>query len=318
MRSTVPAVVLLLAVSVARSDADVALLLAEPYGRAGGFNPTGHVGVYLSRVCAETPTRVRRCRDGETGVVISRYNKVAGLDWVAIPLIPYLYGVDRAADVPTVVTPEYVEAIRDAYRRAHLYDLLPDAAGGGTALGKWRQLVGAGYDRRIIAFSISTSLEQDDRLIAVLNERDNRSRFHLLFRNCADFAGDVINLYYAGAISRSFLADMGLTTPKQIVKSLVQFGARRPDLQLTVYLIPQIPGNRPESGPVRGVLELLLKTKKYAVPLMVVQPWVPVGLGAGYLVRGRFDPQRHVTLTLEPEDIEQRALLATGEARAVH
>ena len=77
------------------AHASVALLMEEPYGHFGAMNPTGHSAVYLNHVCAASPTELRACRPGESGVVISRYHKIDGLDWVAIPLIPYLYAVDE-------------------------------------------------------------------------------------------------------------------------------------------------------------------------------------------------------------------------------
>ncbi len=70
------------------------LLLEEPYGKLGFFTATGHAAVYLSGVCAETPLVLRVCAPGEQGIVISRYDGVGGYDWVAIPLIPYLYAVE--------------------------------------------------------------------------------------------------------------------------------------------------------------------------------------------------------------------------------
>src|SRR5476649_1765996 len=91
-----------------RAHAGVALLMEEPYGEFGAFNPTGHAAVYLNHVCAETPTQLRMCRPGEFGVVISRYHKVHGYDWVAVPLIPYMYAVDSADEVPQNVTKEQV------------------------------------------------------------------------------------------------------------------------------------------------------------------------------------------------------------------
>ena len=290
--------------------ADVALLLAQPYGRPGSFNPTGHVGVYLSRVCADTPTVVRRCTDGESGVVVSRYNHVGDLDWAAIPLIPYLYAVDRAVDVPAFASPETVLDLRDTYRRRHLRDIAPDPPSGMPPKGHWTQLVGAVYDRQIIAFSVTTTLDQDDALIADLNSRDNRRRFHLLFRNCADFASEVINRYHPRAIRSNVIADLGFTTPKQITKSLVKYGGRTPEAELQAYLIPQIPGSRADSGRARGVLEGLLKTKKYSVPLAIVQPWVPVGLATGYMVTGRFNPHRLATRAFGPLELEQHAMRA--------
>src|SRR6202022_2374851 len=90
--------VLLGSVSFARASAT--LLLEEPYGKLGAFTATGHAAVFLSGVCAESPLVLRRCRSGEPGVVLSRYNGVSGYDWIAIPLIPYLYAVERTEDVP--------------------------------------------------------------------------------------------------------------------------------------------------------------------------------------------------------------------------
>src|SRR5579863_7836102 len=91
-----------------KAHADSTLLLEEPYGHFGAFTATGHAAVYLSRVCAESPTVLRRCAEGETGVVVSRYNKVGGYDWLAIPLIPYLYAVQEPGEVPLFANPKIV------------------------------------------------------------------------------------------------------------------------------------------------------------------------------------------------------------------
>lgn len=120
--------VLLLAAAMAHGDA--AYLLEEPYGLFGSMNPTGHAAVYLSNVCADTPTHLRLCRPGETGVVISRYHRIKGLDWLAIPLVPYLYAVENLADIPTAADTQTVAALRDAYRRMHLQDYAPNGEEG--------------------------------------------------------------------------------------------------------------------------------------------------------------------------------------------
>src|SRR6202051_379664 len=85
------------------AHADIALLLEEPFGQFGGMTPTGHAAIYFSRVCAASPVTLRRCAKDEPGAVISRYHRVAGYDLIAIPLIPYLYAVDRAAQIPREV-----------------------------------------------------------------------------------------------------------------------------------------------------------------------------------------------------------------------
>lgn len=285
--------------TAAPAGADVVLLLAEPSGKSANYNPTGHVGVYLTRVCAESPTVVRRCRPGEAGAVVSRYKNVAGLDWAAVPILTYLYAVDRAEDVPAFADGSIVAALREQYRRAHLQDLIPDGADGTAPVGPWTQLAGAAYDRRFVGFRVTTTAAQDDDVIAHLNARSNHSRFNLLFRNCADFARDLVNRYYPGALRASVLADFGITTPKQVARTLVKYSAKRPEMDLTAFVIPQIPGSRPESVRARGVSESLVRRKRYSIPLAIVQPWIPASLAAGYLVSGRFNPERDAT-TFDP------------------
>src|SRR6185503_19024634 len=105
----------LLALSCAQSQAQAALLLEEPYGFFGTINPTGHSAIYFSRMCAETPTKLRRCGAGESGTVIARYQGIGRYDWIAIPLIPYLYSEEAGAQVPDRVRREQVDLMRDRY-----------------------------------------------------------------------------------------------------------------------------------------------------------------------------------------------------------
>jgi hypothetical protein len=89
-----------LSITAPRSQGQAALLLEEPYGFFGTLNPTGHTAIYLARICAATPTKLRRCEPGELGSVISRYSDVAHHDWVIIPLVPYLYSLEDTLQVP--------------------------------------------------------------------------------------------------------------------------------------------------------------------------------------------------------------------------
>jgi hypothetical protein len=267
--------------------ASIALLMEEPYGTFGAFNPTGHAAVYLNRVCAETTTQLRPCVPGEYGVVISRYHKIDGYDWIAIPLIPYLYAVNDANDVPTTVDKHQEAALRDAYRRAHLESLAPDNDQGGTPGGEWIQLVGSSYDRTLHGFQFATTPEQDARFIALFNDKRNTAHFNLLFRNCADFSRGVFDLYLPGSAHRNFIADVGLTTPKQLARSLMKYGHEHPELEMSAFVIRQVPGSIPRSHPVDGVVESLLKSKKYIIPLTVLRPELTAGIIVAYMANGR-------------------------------
>jgi hypothetical protein len=292
--------------------ADAALFLEEPFGEFGAMTPTGHSSIYLSRVCAASLVSLRRCQPGEQGVVISRYHRIAGYDWIAIPLIAYLYAVDRADQIPQEVTPEQVASLRDDYRRRHLEEVAPDDPDGAAPKGDWIQLVGAAYDRTIYAFEIETPAGRDDQLIAELNARPNDKRFNILFRNCADFSRHVIDFYFSKAVHRNFTADLGIMTPKQAAKNMMSYAKRHPDLHFSVLEIPQIPGTVPRSKPVRGVLESFVKTKKYAFPLgalVAVQPYLGGGLAYAWISGGNFNPRRIVsTPETEPPVILAREL----------
>ncbi len=286
-------VLLLGLVVVPRARAGATLLLEEPYSYDGAFAGTGHAAVYLDHVCASSPVELRPCAAGESGVVLSRYKDIAGYDWIAIPLLPYLYAVENREDIPLFADAKLVAFLRDQYRRKHLEALAPDQAGGAAPAGDWYELVGSAYDRTIYGFEIETSAQQDALLIRDFNSRLNRKRYSFIKNNCADFAREVINFYYPHALHRSVLGDLGVTTPKQIAKMLARYGRRHPEVQTSDFVIPQVPGTLRRSKPVRGVLETALAAKKYMVPLFLLHPYISGGVLAAYLGHGRFDPSRH-------------------------
>jgi hypothetical protein len=284
-----PVLLALLVVIPVQAHAAVAFLMEEPFGAFGAFNPTGHSAVYLNHICAASPTELRMCQPGEFGVVISRYHKIHGYDWIAIPLIPYLYSVDTAAEVPDSVDKVQVAALRDAYRRQNLLDLAPDGRHGKTPGGEWTQLVGSSYDRTIHGFQIDSTTEQDERFIAIFNDKHNVGHFNLFFHNCADFSRNVLGLYLPGAIHRNFIADIGLTTPKQVARSLLKYGKNHPEIGMSAFVIPQVAGTMPRSHAVDGVAESLVKSKKYILPIAILSPAIAGGAVVAYLARGRME-----------------------------
>src|SRR3984885_5989504 len=294
----------LLAMGGVRARADAALLMEEPYGEFGAFNPTGHAAIFLNHICAESPTRLRPCRPREPGAVISRYHKIDGYDWLAIPLVPYLYAVEHVEDVPTSADRALEASLRDRYRRDHLELYVPDVTEGKKAGeipdGEWTQLVGASYDRRIYGFEIQTTPEEDTEFMNRFNDSRNVGHFNLLFHNCADFSRTLLNVYYPHSIHRNFFVDVGITTPKQVARSLTKYAARHPELNFSTFMIPQVPGSLPRSHPVDGVVESVVKSKKYVLPLAVLTPEVTAGLVVAYLTDGRFKAPKDARVEIVP------------------
>jgi hypothetical protein len=306
---------LLLTFGSIRARADAALLMEEPYGEFGAMNPTGHAAIYLNHICAESPTQLRPCRPGEPGAVISRYHKIDGYDWLAMPLVPYLYAVERVEDVPPVADIELVASLRDQYRRKHLEEYAPDVAKGKKAGeapgGEWTQLIGASYDRKIYGFQVGTTAEEDESFMARFNDNRNDGHFNLLFHNCADFSRTLLNVYYPHGVHRNYIVDLGITTPKQVARSLSNYAKKHPDLEFSTFMIPQVPGSIKRSHPIDGILESVVKSKKYVVPLAVLNPELTAGLVVAYLTDGRFKAPKDSAVEIVPgaSDTKQPALV---------
>jgi hypothetical protein len=290
---------LLLLLCATPMHAALTVLVGEPFGSFGTMMPLGHTAIYLDRVCADGPLHVRMCEPGERpGVVLARYHAIGKYDWLAVPVMDFLYAADRMEDVPQYATPQVVWAMRERYRQRFLRSVVPDGTqgeefGDGRSMGagsleEWWESAGMAYNRRIWAYQVATTEAQDERLVEVMNADENRHLYHLRRTNCADFAAQIVNLYFPGAVHHDKIAEFGLMTPKQVARSLTAYAASRPELGLKVWEIPQVPGSLRRSRPVRGGAEAGLKTKRYLLPLIAIQPEVPAGLTVLYLWHGRW------------------------------
>jgi hypothetical protein len=101
-------------------------------------------------------------------------------------------------------------------------------------------------------------------------------------------------------------------TPKQVAKSLVSYSKRHPELELTRFVIPQVPGSIHRSDVVDGVIESFIRTKKFSIPLAVLHPVIAGGLAAAYLTEGRFNPKPNAPVF----DIAQTVQIQTPDGNA--
>lgn len=297
--------------AVRSARASISMLLEMPYGKISLIDPTGHSAIYLDHVCADGPLKLRVCNPGELGVVISRYDGIAGYDWIAMPLIPYLYGVDTAAAIPETMDRPGEAAIRDQYRRAHLLSLAPDLADGKAPEGNWYELVGAAYDRTIYGFSVKTTPEQDAAFIARMNDSRNKERYNGMWVNCADFVRVSINRFYPHAIHRNFIADMGLTSPKSAARALSHYAKKHPETDMKTFVIPQVKGSIPRSRGMVNAAEGLVKL--YPIPLYLLSPTAAGVVLVAYLTHGRFSvPKNAPPLDLQAVQQEPQQSLAAS------
>ena len=123
--------------------------------------------------------------------------------------------------------------------------------------------------------------------MARMNAGRNQTSFNLLFKNCSDFARVILSSYFPSTFRRSVFPDAGMTTPKQITYKLVKYARKHPETGLAVFEIPQIPGYRRMSHSPKGIDESLLTTP-YAIPIVLLNPYLAGGLFVDYFVRGRY------------------------------
>jgi len=123
-----------------------------------------------------------------------------------------------------------------------------------------------------------------------------------------------VNFYYPKAISRAILADFGVATPKHAAKSLVKYSERHSQLEISSFVIPQVPGSIKRSRPVHGLIESVFKAKKYVLPLAVFHPFMAGGVASIYLAGGRFNPAKNALVFNPAGGLEQP--LSAQERRA--
>ncbi len=292
---SIAVLVLFLCLGRIPTRADVSLFLLEATGVSGEASSAGHVSIYLSRICAETPVQLRLCRPGEKGVVIAAYPNLGAdkpYEWVAIPLLPFLVGVEEERDIPLYVNGEIRTLMRESYRRKFLQSLIAESA---IPTGNWQQMIGNAYNRDIYSFTLRTTPAEDAAFIEQFNQRPNKSRFNTMFRNCADFAREVLNLYFPHAARRDALNDFTMTSPKAVARSLTRYAARQPERLFTITKFAQLAGPIRRSQENRNYSEMAISSKKYVIPQLLFKRELLAIFAASYFLVGRFNiHQAHV------------------------
>ena len=289
------AVLLLLLCSTLHADVGLMLNEALRVG-ASKWTGAGHSAVYLSGVCMSTPVELRLCQKGENGVVLTNYRTFSEdrpYEWNAVPLNVYLYGVEDESARPLYANPTVRWMMQERYREKYLKNLCTGAcATNPNAL--WRETVAATFLRDIYMFKVKTTTEQDRVLIGKFNAAGNVGRYNGFTYNCADFARDVVNLYFPGAAKADRINDFWMTSPKAIAKSFAHYGEKHPEFEFHVLRFSQIPGEYAPSRDNRKGTEELFRANRWRLPLAVLRPYELIMFASSYMATGRFDPEKEM------------------------
>lgn len=302
-------VLLLVGLSATPAYADVGVLLNESldtsFARISG---SGHSAVYFSRICADTPVKLRLCRPDEQGSVMSNYTTLGEdqpFEWNVVPLSIYLYGVENPDDRPLFGSQKIKHALEERYREKFLAGYCQGATCRTSNKAEWREMVGATLERSLYIFVVETSLEQDRAFIEEFNSLPNKNHFNGVTQNCATFTRHIINTYYPHATRADYLNDFGLITPKAIARSFTRYADRHPEAHLRVLHFAQLPGTIKRSTEARNGTEQLYRSKKLLVPMILFADHELPFMAASYLLTGRFNPEHALEQhpTAEASDI---------------
>lgn len=312
-------VLLVLCGTVSPAYADVGVLLNESldtsFARISG---SGHSAIYFSRICAESPVKLRLCRPDEQGSVMSNYTTLGEdqpFEWNIVPLSIYLYGVEDPQNRPLFGSQKIKHALEERYREKFLSGYCDSATCRTSNKAEWREMVGATLSRSIYIFVVDTSVDQDRALIAEFNARPNQNHFNGITRNCAEFSRRVINTYFPHAARADYLNDFGLITPKAIARSFTHYGEHHPETRLRVLHFAQLPGTIKRSTEARSGTEQMYHSKKLLVPMLLFADHALPFMVASYALTGRFNPQHELEEhpNAEAADAEQEIRQAKSQ-----
>ena len=279
-----------------KARGDVGIVLNESMDSSvDRISGTGHSAVYFSRICPESPVRLRLCRPDENGSVMSNYINIGEdqrFEWNIVPLNIYLYGVEDPRFRPLFGSYKMKNLLEERYRTKYLAGYCDGPPCSTSYKAEWREMVAATLIRSVYVFVVDTTLEQDKQLIAQFNSSPNENHFNGFTRNCATFTKRVINTYFPHAANADHINDFGMTTPKAIARSFARYGIRHPELNFRVLHFAQVPGTIKRSNEVRSGTEQLYHSKKFLIPMLIFADYELSAVAASYLLTGRFSPER--------------------------
>ena len=289
-------VCLLLYVAAPRASADVGVVLNESLDEDfDRISSTGHSAIYLSRICPESPVKLRLCRPGEPGSIISNYVNIGedeSYEWNIVPLNIYVYGVEDPRNRPLFASYKLKHLLEERYRQKYLASYCTTESCRTSSKSEWRETVAATMIRGVYIFAVSTTVEQDQRLIAEFNDAVNKNHFNGLTRNCADFTKHIINTYFPHAARADYLNDFGMTSPKAVARSFTHYGLHHPESDFRVMHFTQVPGITKRSRTVRSGTEQLFHSGKLLVPMALISYYTVPVVTVSYFTTARFNAQK--------------------------
>lgn len=302
-----------------RAYGDVGVVLNESLDTSVEWvTGSGHTSVYFSRICPESPVKLRLCNPGEEGSVMSNYINLGEdrpYEWNIVPLSVYVYGVEDPRDRPIFGSQKVKAILENRYRDRMLSEYCSGKNCMASDKAEWREMVGAGMSRSMYIFAVQTTLQQDLDLIAKFNALPNENHFNGVTHNCADFTKNVIDTYFPHSAHRDLINDFGMTSPKAVARTFTHYALSHPESQFRVLHFSQLPGTIKRSSEARSGTEQLYHSKKLLIPMVIFADYELPVVAAAYVFTGRFNPEHEFEAhpTAEATEIGNQVQAAKSE-----
>ena len=244
--------------------ADVGLIVETPTGMLGFLSDVGHASVWISHGCLNKEGEVRYC-EHSSGIVLSS---------------TAYWSTPGAAAIP-----------------AELFFLGAAPGKAGRSLTAWTSSLGAAYPtvnpsygrkylgrvwcRGMRVTTFATTPEEDRRVLEQVERQRQEYRYSYSRRNCSFYAQQVLQLYLGTRFHANLIFDVGINTPRALERALLHRLEADPGISFRVFTFHGRPSQSWRQPP-RNLCEAALFDPKYAVPLLMFQPYIYVGFGACY------------------------------------
>jgi hypothetical protein len=314
---------LLACMGAPRAYGDAGVILNESLDTSvARITGSGHSAIYVSRICPDgSPVKLRLCRPGEQGSVISNYTTLGEdqpYEWNIVPLSVFLYGVEDPSNRPLIGSQKIKHLLEERYREKFLAGYCDSESCQTSKSAEWREMVAATMNRSLYIFIVKTTVEQDEQLIAEMNAAPNVNHFNGALNNCADFSRRVMNIYFPGAVKPDYINDFFMTSPKAAARSFTHYALKHPEMELTAVHFAQIPGTYKRSSEARSGTQQLYQSKKLLVPMAIFAPH-ELGAAAGtYVLTGRFNALKESELYPDSEVAQTTDQIKLAKADGDH
>ncbi len=239
------------------------LIVETPTGLLGFLSNVGHVSVWISHGCLDPSGHITFC-ENSAGLVLTSTAYWPNPGAAAIPADlfflgtqPGVAGRDRAAWTGTLggMYPEVQPAVGAKY-------------------------LGRAWLRGLRVLKFATSAEEDRRVLAEVDAAQRDYHYSYSARNCAFYAQTILQRYFGPEFHGNRALELGIETPRAVERAL-RHRLKKDGIE---YQVLQFKGDLRHAWrqPSRNICESAILDPKYAIPLLMYQPYLYVGFAGCY------------------------------------